>query len=161
MVVVKLVVVCVQFESQELCLCYMCVVVFDDGVISVCMVIVGVVVLFGIEFFKLICKNCLEWCVEMYGDVLFCIQFGQVVCVCCMDGGVVNGCVCQVVFMVDVNMCNGFVYVDLLLEVVVLGVKVGMYFLGDVLFGDVLVVILLEIVVFLCDGYDYVMVIGQ
>lgn len=143
--------------AQSLRLTYTRVLAPDDGVISARSATAGSVVTAGVELFKLIRKNRLEWRGELRSDDLIRVTPGQVVQFVQPDGVALVGKVRQVAPTVDTAARTGLVYVDLPAES---RFKAGMFISAVLLQGQAKTLAIPQTAVVVRDGFNYAMRVG-
>lgn len=143
--------------AQSLRLTYTRVLAPDDGVISARSATAGSVVTAGVELFKLIRKNRLEWRGELRSDDLIRVTPGQVVQFVQPDGAALTGKVRQVAPTVDTASRTGLVYVDLPADN---RFKAGMFISAVLLQGQAKTLAIPQTAVIVRDGFNYAMRVG-
>ena len=141
-----------QLAAQQLRLGYTRVVASDDGTISSRTATVGSVAGPGMELFRLIRKNRLEWRGEMRADDLALVKPGQVVDFTRADGTTFQGKVRQVGPTVDPTTRLGLVYVDL---PEASRLKPGMFVTGLVVLGSAQALVVPQDAIVVRDGFHY------
>jgi HlyD family secretion protein len=124
----------------------------DSGVISARMATVGAVVPAGMELFKLIRQNRLEWRAEVTSAELGKVRKGAVATLITPSGEPVKGKVRIVAPTVDTQSRNGLVYVDLPRDS---AAKAGMYARGELELGSAGALTLPQQALVLRDGFSY------
>src|SRR5262245_3247096 len=102
-----------RLRSQKLALDYTRVVAPDDGVISSRKATLGMVAQPGIELFRLVRQNRLDWRAELTGAQLARVHIGDAATVQLADGSTATGKVRQVAPVLDENTRIGLAYVEL------------------------------------------------
>lgn len=148
---------------QELRLVQTRVLAPDDGVISARNATVGAVVQPGLELFRLIRQNRLEWRAEVPQTDVGRLKPGMPATLTLAGGGVVRGKVRVVAPTVNAATRNGLVYVDLLRnEGANAGPlpRAGMFATGSFDVGQAAAQTLPQSAVQLRDGFSYVFTVG-
>lgn len=99
----------------------------DDGTISARSATVGAVSNMGVELFRLVRRNRLEWRAEVAASALGALKPGAEATLTLLDGSTVTGKLRQLSPMVDAGTRNGLAYVDLNAG---RGLAAGMYLTG-------------------------------
>ncbi|WP_161554233.1 efflux RND transporter periplasmic adaptor subunit [Stenotrophobium rhamnosiphilum] len=143
-----------QQRVQALQLRYARVVAPDDGVISSRSATVGSVGMVGVELFRLVRKNRLEWRAQVPAAALTRLKAGMAVTLTAVDGSKVTGKLRQVSPTVDAKTRNGFAYVDL---PAASGLSAGVFVTGRFALDKRDALTLPETAVVLRDGNRYLM----
>lgn len=143
-----------QRDAAALRLQYARVVAPDDGVISARTATVGAVNSMGMELFRLVRQNRLEWRAEIPAESLRRLQPGDSATVETLDGLQVTGAVRQVAPTADPATRNGIAYVDLPAGS---GLLAGMYVAGRFTLATQTATALPESAVVMRDGNHYLM----
>lgn len=143
-----------QQRVQALQLRYARVVAPDDGVISSRSATVGSVGMVGVELFRLVRKNRLEWRAQVPAAAMTRLKAGMAVTLTAVDGSKVTGKLRQVSPTVDAKTRNGFAYVDLPQAS---GLSAGVFVTGRFALGKRDALTLPETAVVLRDGNRYLM----
>jgi HlyD family secretion protein len=143
-----------QRGAQALKLRYARVVAPDDGVISSRSATVGTVSNVGVELFRLVRGQRLEWRAEVPAASLPRLTPGLAVTVKTLDGNTVTGRLRQLSPIVDSSTRNGLAYVDLPADS---GLAAGMYLSGHFTLPSRPALTVPESAVVLRDGNRYLM----
>ncbi|MES2490149.1 MAG: efflux RND transporter periplasmic adaptor subunit [Pseudomonadota bacterium] len=143
-----------QQRVQALQLRYARVVAPDDGVISSRSATVGSVGMVGVELFRLVRQNRLEWRAQVPAAALARLKAGMAVTLTAVDGSKVTGKLRQVSPTVDSKTRNGFAYVDLPSAS---GLSAGVFVAGRFALSKRDALTLPETAVVLRDGNRYLM----
>jgi RND family efflux transporter MFP subunit len=139
-------------DEQLLRLSYARVVSPDDGVISSRSATVGSVGTIGVELFRLVRQNRLEWHAEIPAESFPKLKPGLAATLKADSGLVVNGVLRQLSPTVDTNTRNGLAYVDLPPGS---GLAAGMYLSGELVLPTRRAVAIVESALVLRDGNQY------
>jgi RND family efflux transporter MFP subunit len=147
-----------QLKAAEVRLAQTRIAAPDDGVISARMATLGAVVQPGVELFRLIRQERLEWRAEVAAADLARIRPGQKVTVTPAGGAAVAGTVRMVAPTVDAATRNGVVFVDLAQGD---AAKAGMFARGEFAVGEREGLTLPQSAVVLRDGFHWVFALGH
>lgn len=145
-----------QVTSQTVRLRQTRIVAPDDGVISARLATVGAVVQPGLELFRLIRQQRLEWRAELPSADLARVRPGMIAVALPPGGQPIEGKVRVVAPTVDAATRNGLVYVDLPAGALQAGARAGMFVPGRVRVGQGGGLTLPQTAVLLRDGFSYV-----
>jgi RND family efflux transporter MFP subunit len=143
-----------RLESQRLALGHTRVTAPDAGVITRRSAMLGAVAAPGVELFRLVRQNRLEWHAEITAANVGAVQPGQSVELQLVGGGSVSGTVRQIAPVVEADTRTAIAYVAL--DPAATGVRVGMYASGKVLLGQRVGIALPASAIVERDGYEYV-----
>ncbi|XOV86944.1 MAG: efflux RND transporter periplasmic adaptor subunit [Pseudomonadota bacterium] len=147
-----------RLASQQLVLNNSRVVAPDDGVISSRRAMLGMVAAPGLELFRLIRQNRLEWQAELTAAGLSQVEIGDTAQILLADGKTVTGKVRQISPSLNANTRTGLVYVAIDSEH--LGdARTGMFAGGTINTGERAGLALPASTIVQRDGYEYVFVV--
>ena len=147
-----------QQSAQALKLRYARVVAPDEGVISARNATVGTVGTIGMELFRLVRGQRLEWRAEVPAVALSRLKPGLPVTVKALDGTPVSGTLRQLSPMVNTGTRNGLAYIDLPGDS---GLAAGMYVSGYIALPEREALTIPEAAIVLRDGNRYLMRVGD
>lgn len=143
-----------RLHGQQLALEHTRVTAPDAGVISVRSAMLGAVAGPGVELFRLVRQNRLEWHAEITAADLAAVRVGQQAHLYLGDGSEVTGSVRQIAPVVDSTSRTSIAYVAL--DPGTASVRAGMFASGKLLLGERVGLALPASAVVERDGYEYV-----
>jgi RND family efflux transporter MFP subunit len=143
-----------RLRSQQLALGHAEVTAPDDGVISERSAMLGAVAAPGVEMFRLVRQNRLEWQAQIMAGNLAVLSPGQSAELRLPGGEVVSGTIRQVAPVVDAGTRTGIAYVSL--DPAAANVRAGMYASGSLLLGERVGMALPASAIIQRDGFEYV-----
>ncbi len=147
-----------QTKSTQIRLSQTRIVAPDDGTITARNAMLGAVVSPGVELFRLILRDRLEWRAALPSAELARIKPGQTVHLSTPGTRQITGKVRMIAPTVEQQTRNGLVYVDLLEHA---DARAGMFARGEIEISRGEVLALPQTAVLLRDGFSYVFRIGQ
>ncbi|MDA1073921.1 MAG: efflux RND transporter periplasmic adaptor subunit [Proteobacteria bacterium] len=145
-----------QLESRRLMLENTRVIAPDAGIVSSRQAMLGMVAAPGMELFRLIRQNRLEWHAELIASALADVNAGNVAELLLPSGETVTGTVRQLGPVMDENTRTGIVYVALDDES---HARIGMFASGTIKVGERAGLVLPSTAIVQRDGYEYVFVV--
>lgn len=130
----------------------------DDGTISARSATLGAVVQPGVELFRLIRRDRLEWRAELPATDLAKIQPGMSASITTAGNNKIQGKVRMVAPTVETQTRNGLVYIDLISNG---EAKAGMFARGEIEVSRAKVLIVPQSALLLRDGFSYVYRVGK
>lgn len=143
-----------QRDAQQLRLRHARVTAPDDGVISSRSATVGAVSAMGVELFRLVRRNRLEWRAEVPAEALSRLKPGVSATIKTLGGAEVTGTLRQLAPTVDPGTRNGLAYVDLPADN---GLAAGMYVSGHFVLETREALVVPESAIVQRDGNRYLM----
>jgi RND family efflux transporter MFP subunit len=150
-----------RLESQRLALDNTRVLAPDDGVISSRSAMLGAVAAPGMELFRLVRQNRLEWRAELTGADIAPIEIGDRAVVTLPDGNKVHGTVRQIAPVLDAGTRIGIVYVALDADAAQSDARAGMFVAGKIFRRERPGLALPSTALVLRDGFAFVFVVGE
>jgi HlyD family secretion protein len=150
-----------RLASQQLVLDNTRVIAPDAGVVSSRKAMLGAVAVPGLELFRLIRQNRLEWRAELIASDLGSVARGNHAEVQMPDGSILSGSVRQVAPQLDGGTRTGLVYVALNSEDAAGSARAGMFASGRIVVGERDGIALPSTAVVYRDGYEFVFLVDD